>query len=75
VCLGSVSKWVKRFKAEGEDGLHDRSSRPHRRPTRTGDVEMTVLAAALSKRAPGYVSLGFAPPSSARVITAETWIE
>jgi len=41
-----VSKWVKRFKAEGEDGLHDRSSRPHRRPTRTGDqVEQQVLAA------------------------------
>jgi transposase InsO family protein len=41
-----VSKWVKRFKAEGEDGLHDRSSRPHRRPTRTGaQVEQRVLAA------------------------------
>ena len=24
----TVAKWVKRFRAEGVDGLHDRSSRP-----------------------------------------------
>jgi transposase InsO family protein len=31
----TVHKWVKRYRAEGEAGLHDRSSRPHRlrRPT------------------------------------------
>jgi transposase InsO family protein len=41
-----VSKWVKRFKAEGVDGLHDRSSRPHRQPNRTSaEVEQRVLAA------------------------------
>ncbi len=35
VCLKTVSKWVERFQAEGEAGLRDRSSRPHRlhRPT------------------------------------------
>jgi superfamily II DNA or RNA helicase len=38
------------------------------------DVETPVLAAALAKRAPGYVSLGFADPRAQRVITAETWI-
>jgi transposase InsO family protein len=41
-----VSKWVKRYQAEGEDGLHDRSSRPHRLPSRTCErVEQRVLAA------------------------------
>ena len=41
-----VSKWVKRFNAEGEDGLHERSSRPHHQPARTPhQVEERVLAA------------------------------
>jgi transposase InsO family protein len=39
-------RWVARFDAEGEAGLHDRSSRPHRTPTRTPRrVERRVLAA------------------------------
>ena len=29
VCPKTVKKWVERFQAEGLDGLHDRSSRPH----------------------------------------------
>ena len=37
-------RWVARFAAEGEAGLHDRSSRPHSRPTRTAPgVEQAVL--------------------------------
>jgi transposase InsO family protein len=37
-------RWVARFDAEGEAGLIDRSSRPHRMPTRTSaDVEQRVL--------------------------------
>jgi transposase len=28
----TVAKWVKRFRAEGVDGLRDRSSRPHSLP-------------------------------------------
>jgi transposase InsO family protein len=37
VCPRTVRKWVARFKAEGAEGLKDRSSRPHRlyRPTPT----------------------------------------
>jgi len=31
----TVRKWVSRFRAEGELGLRDRSSRPHRSPRRT----------------------------------------
>ena len=39
-------KWVKRFDLEGEAGLLDRSSRPHRSPTRTpARVEQRVLRA------------------------------
>jgi transposase InsO family protein len=37
-------RWVARFAAEGEAGLHDRSSRPRRCPTRTAPaVEQAVL--------------------------------
>lgn len=30
-----VKRWIMRYRAEGEDGLVDRSSRPHTSPTRT----------------------------------------
>ena len=44
-------RWVARFDAEGEAGLHDRSSRPHHTPTRTAAViEAAVLAARLRHR-------------------------
>ena len=37
-------RWVARYRAEGDAGLHDRSSRPHRCPRRTSpDVEQQVL--------------------------------
>ena len=40
----SVQRWLDRFRAEGEAGLQDRSSRPHRCPRRTtADVEAAVL--------------------------------
>lgn len=39
-------RWVRRFRAEGAAGLLDRSSRPHRIPTKTTpDREAAVLAA------------------------------
>ena len=44
-------RWVNRFDAEGEAGLLDRSSRPHRMPTLTGpDVEDRVVAARVEHR-------------------------
>jgi transposase InsO family protein len=44
-------RWVSRFAAEGEAGLHDRSSRPHSCPTRTAaEVEQTVLALRRAER-------------------------
>lgn len=39
----SVRKWKKRFKTEGERGLLDRSSRPHRSPRKTSSyVELEI---------------------------------
>jgi transposase InsO family protein len=45
VCERTVRKWVRRFKAEGEAGLADRTSRPRRsrRPTPPG-VVMRIVA-------------------------------
>ena len=44
-------RWVNRFDAEGEAGLLDRSSRPHRMPTLTGpDVEDRVVTARVEHR-------------------------
>jgi transposase InsO family protein len=41
-----ASRWVSRFRAEGEAGLRDRSSRPRTTPTRTSaEREQVVLAA------------------------------
>lgn len=40
----TVYKWVARFKAEGDHGLHDRSSRPHHSPRRLhSDRELAIL--------------------------------
>ena len=44
-------RWVARFDAEGEDGLHDRSSRPHTSPRRTPpEVEEQILASRVVER-------------------------
>lgn len=51
VSRACVRRWVQRFVAEGEAGLHDRSSRPHSMPTKTSaEVEQKVLAARAEHR-------------------------
>lgn len=41
-----VHTWISRYAAEGEAGLHDRSSRPHHCPTKaSARVERQVIAA------------------------------
>ena len=41
-----VSKWWRRYLELGVDGLHDRSSRPHRSPTRvSARVEERIVGA------------------------------
>ena len=46
----TVAKWVKRFRAEGVDGLRDRSSRPHSLPSQTAPATCTVIEALRRQR-------------------------
>src|SRR5437763_954359 len=39
----TVAKWVRRFRAEGVDGLRDRSSRPHSSPSQTAPATYSVI--------------------------------
>ena len=44
-------RWIKRFRDEGEDGLHDRSSRPHRCPNQTSvEVEEAIVVMRRAER-------------------------
>ena len=44
-------RWVARYDAEGDAGLHDRSSRPRSMPTRTSaDIEARIVAARIEHR-------------------------
>jgi transposase InsO family protein len=45
VSTRTASKWVARWRAEGELGLYDRPSAPHRVPGRTPDAIVAVIAA------------------------------
>lgn len=46
ISRATAYKWVRRYRAEGEVGLLDRSSRPHRSPRRVADAtEAAILAA------------------------------
>ncbi|NDZ80396.1 IS481 family transposase [Streptomyces sp. SID10853] len=43
ISRATAHKWMQRWRAEGEAGLHDRSSRPHTTPHRTSaDIEARV---------------------------------
>ncbi|SDM66475.1 leucine-zipper of insertion element IS481, partial [Geodermatophilus siccatus] len=39
----TVHKWVRRWRAEGEAGLADRSSRPHRMPRQTSPETVAAI--------------------------------
>ncbi len=47
VTVRTVRKWSDRFASEGEAGLADRSSRPHRSPARTADATEAAIEAAI----------------------------
>jgi transposase InsO family protein len=71
VCPRTVRKWVARFKAEGVEGLKDRSSRPHRlyRPTPAAIVEQ--VEALRRQRWTGKqiaAELGISPASVSRIL-------
>ena len=67
-----VKTWLDRYAAEGEAGLHDRSSRPHRCPRRTAAaVEQQILALrARERRGPDWLGaeLGISPRTVSRVL-------
>jgi transposase InsO family protein len=44
VSVRTISKWLARFRAEGEDGLLDRSSAPTRVPHRTPEERVAAIA-------------------------------
>lgn len=48
VSAPTVRKWLTRFRKDGEDGLRDHNSRPHRSPKAT--VESTALLIAELRR-------------------------
>jgi transposase InsO family protein len=65
ISRATAYKWLRRWRTEGVEGLADRSSRPHRMPTRTGDevtaaIIETRLAGRLGPHRIGY-ELGVAP--------------
>jgi transposase InsO family protein len=67
-----VKAWLDRYAAEGEAGLHDRSSRPHRSPTRTSvEVEQHIVALRRrERRGPAWIGaeLGVPPRTVSRVL-------
>jgi len=67
-----VAVWVDRFAREGDTGLYDRSSRPHRMPTKTpAEVEQQIIETRrLERRGPDWIGaeLGLAPRTVSRVL-------
>lgn len=65
-------RWLTRFDREGVAGLYDRSSRPHRTPTKTSaEVEARVVAARVDhRRGPDWLGaeLGVAPRTVSRIL-------
>jgi transposase InsO family protein len=65
-------RWIARFDTEGDAGLVDRSSRPHRMPTKTSpEVEARVLAARSEhRRGPDWLGpeLEIAPRTVSRIL-------
>jgi len=65
-------RWVRRFRDEGEAGLHDRSSRPHHCPSQTPvEVEeKIVLTRREERRGQDWIGpeLGVAPRTVSRVL-------
>lgn len=65
-------RWIARFETHGDAGLVDRSSRPHRMPTRTpAELEAEVVAARLEhRRGQDWLGaeLGVAPRTVSRIL-------
>ncbi len=67
----TVAKWVKRFRAEGVDGLRDRSSRPLSSPSQTPVTTCTAVEALRRQRHTGKqiaVEVKVSPATVSRVL-------
>jgi transposase len=51
ISRATAYRWLRRYRTEGEAGLLDRSSRPHRSPRALSrDRELAILAARVDRR-------------------------
>jgi transposase InsO family protein len=67
----TVAKWVDRFRAEGVDGLRDRSSRPLSSPDQTPPATCAAVEALRRQRYTGKqiaVEVGVAPATVSRIL-------
>jgi transposase InsO family protein len=71
----TIHKWLRRYQAEGEAGLEDRSSRPHRSPRQTPPELVGAILAARVERRWGPHRIGplvGVAPSTAYAVLART---
>jgi transposase InsO family protein len=67
----TVAKWVNRFRAEGLDGLRDRSSRPHSLPSQTPAATCATVEALRRQRHTGKLiaaEVGISPATVSRIL-------
>ena len=67
----TVAKWVRRFRAEGVEGLRDRSSRPLSLPGQTSPATCSVIEALRRQRHTGKqiaAEVGVSPATVSRVL-------
>jgi transposase InsO family protein len=67
----TVAKWVERFRAEGVDGLRDRSSKPHSSPGQTPPATCAAVEALRRQRYIGKqiaAELGISPATVSRIL-------
>jgi transposase InsO family protein len=67
----TVAKWVERFRAEGVDGLRDRSSRPHSLPSQTAPATCATVEALRRQRYTGKkiaAETGVSPATVSRIL-------
>lgn len=67
----TVAKWVRRFQAEGIDGLRDRSSRPHSSPSQTPASKCEAVANLRRQRHTGQqiaAAVGISKATVSRVL-------
>ncbi len=67
----TVAKWVERFRAEGVDGLRDRSSRPLSSPSQTAPATCAAIEALRRQRHTGKqiaAEVGVSPATVSRIL-------